>query len=135
MTTSTVDPSKLAPRPVAARPQRERHGWSSRAWSAPASTSAAAPDVHKRLMVLATISILVAPIAGLPFRILAAGPPAFFGLTDLFLLPRVAYDLFSRGRIHRATAGGAIAILASQPLRLMLGGTPAWLAFATWLTR
>ncbi len=92
-------------------------------------------DVHKRLMILATISMLAAPIARLPLSILQAGPPAFFGLADLFLIPCVLYDLITRGRVHRATAWGAIAIVASQPLRLMLGGTGAWLAFAGWLTQ
>jgi hypothetical protein len=92
-------------------------------------------DVHKRLMILATISILAAPIARLPLSILQAGPPAFFGLADLFLIPCVLYDLITRGRVHRATAWGAIAIVASQPLRLMLGGSGAWLAFAGWLTQ
>lgn len=92
-------------------------------------------DVHKRLMILATIALLAAPIARLPLRILEAGPPAFFGLSDLFLLPCVLYDLFTRGRIHSATLWGAVVIVGSQVLRLMLGGTAAWLAFATWLTR
>ena len=92
-------------------------------------------DVHKRLMILVTISILAAPIARLPLSILKAGPPAFFGLADLFLIPCVLYDLITRGRVHRATAWGAIVIVASQPLRLMLGGTGTWLAFAGWLTQ
>jgi hypothetical protein len=92
-------------------------------------------DVHKRLMILATISILAAPIARLPLSILQAGPPAFFGLADLFLIPCLLYDLITRGRVHSATAWGAIVIVASQPLRLMLSGTGAWLAFAGWLTR
>ena len=92
------------------------------------------PDVHKRLMVLATISILSAAIARLPFGILRAGPPAFFGLTDLFIVACVLYDLITRGRIHRATAWGGALIILSQPLRLMISGTSAWMAFATWVT-
>lgn len=92
------------------------------------------PDVHKRLMVLATISILAAAIARLPFDILKAGPPAFFGLTDLFILACIVYDLISRRRLHKATVWGGLAIILSQPLRLIIGGTSAWLAFATWLT-
>jgi len=93
------------------------------------------PDVHKRLMLLATISILAAAIARLPFAFLQAGPPAFFGVTDLFIAACFVYDLITRGRIHRATALGGLLIVASQPLRLMIGGTDAWIAFATWLTR
>ena len=91
-------------------------------------------DVHKRLMVLATISLLAAAIARLPFGILKAGPPAFFGLTDLFIVACVLYDLITRGRLHRATVWGGLFIILSQPLRLMISGTSAWMAFATWLT-
>jgi hypothetical protein len=92
------------------------------------------PDVHKRLMMLATISILAAAVARLPFAIMQAGPIAFFGLTDVFVVVCVLYDLVTLKRIHRATALAALLIIASQPLRLMIGGTQAWLAFATWLT-
>jgi hypothetical protein len=93
------------------------------------------PDVHKRLLVLATISLMSAPIARLPFAFLKAGPPAFFAVTDLFVVACLVYDLVTRGRVHRATAWGAVLIVASQPLRLMISGTDRWLAFATWLTR
>jgi hypothetical protein len=92
------------------------------------------PDVHKRLMMLATISVLDAAIARLPIAIMKAGPPAFFGLTDLFVLACILYDLVTLKRIHRATALAALLIIASQPLRLLLGGTHAWLVFAAWLT-
>ena len=92
------------------------------------------PDVHKRLMMLATISILAAAIARLPFAIMQAGPIAFFGLTDVFVLVCVAYDLITLRRIHRTTALAGLLIVVSQPLRLMIGGTQAWLTFATWLT-
>jgi hypothetical protein len=93
------------------------------------------PDVHKRLMTLATVSLLAAPIARLPFSFMRAGPPAFFGLADLFIVACLVYDLVTRGRIHRATALGGLAIVASQPLRLMISGTPAWLALASWMTQ
>ena len=91
------------------------------------------PDVHKRLMLLATVSILAAAIARLPFAIMQAGPPAFFGFTDVFVAACLFYDLITLRRIHRATALAGLLIVASQPLRLMLGGTHAWLSFAAWL--
>jgi hypothetical protein len=47
----------------------------------------------------------------------------------------LAYDLTTRRRIHPTMAWGGLLIVASQPLRLMLSGTPAWMAFATWVTR
>jgi hypothetical protein len=92
-------------------------------------------DVHKRLMLLATIAILPAAIARLPFAFIQqTGPLAFFGLADLFLVPCIVYDITSRGRVHRATMLGGLLIVASQPLRLMIAGTQAWLSFAGWLT-
>lgn len=90
-------------------------------------------EAHKRLMTLATISLLSAPIARLPF-ILQAGPPAFFGLTDLFILAILVYDLATRRKVHPVTIWGGLLIVVSQPLRLMISGTPAWMAFARWLT-
>ncbi len=93
------------------------------------------PDVHKRLMLLATISILAAAIARLPFAFIQAyGPLAFFGLTDALVVFVVLYDLVTLRRIHRVSALAGLLIIASHPLRMMLGGTHAWLSFATWLT-
>jgi len=92
-------------------------------------------DTHKRLMLLATIAILPAAVARLPFAFIQQyGPVAFFGLTDLFIVPCLLYDLLTRGKPHRATVLGAALIVLSHPLRLIIGSTHAWLTFATWLT-
>jgi uncharacterized membrane protein YozB (DUF420 family) len=88
-------------------------------------------ETHKRLMLLGTITLLGAPIA----RFHLGGPPTFFGLSDLFIVAMVGYDLLTRRKVHPATLWGGLAIVASQPLRLMISATPAWLAFAGWLTR
>ena len=92
-------------------------------------------DVHKRLMLLATIAILPAATARLPFAFIQqAGPLAFFGLADLFIVACLVYDLVARRRLHRATVWGGLLIVVSHPLRLLVGGTRAWLSFAEWLT-
>jgi hypothetical protein len=87
-------------------------------------------EAHKRLMLLATVSILGAAFARWPLAIMAAGPVAFFGATDVLVLAGVAYDLASRRRLHPAYVWGGLLILASQPLRLAIAETGAWLAFA-----
>ena len=92
-------------------------------------------DVHKRLMLVATITVLPAAVARLPFDFIQqVGPLAFFGLPDLFILVILIYDLFTRGRPHRATVWGGLLLIVSHPLRLVVGNTQAWLSFATWLT-
>jgi hypothetical protein len=92
-------------------------------------------DVHKRLMLLATITLLPAAVARIPSDFfLQGGPLVFFGLPDLFILVILIYDLFTRGRPHRATVWGGLLLVVSHPLRFVVGNTQAWLSFATWLT-
>ena len=92
-------------------------------------------EAHKRLMTLAMITLLAAPIARMRFLPLPPGPPTFFALADLFIVALLVYDLTTRKKVHPATIWGGLLIVASQPLRLMIAGTPAWLGFAGWLTR
>jgi hypothetical protein len=91
------------------------------------------PQSHKRLMLLATINLLTAAIARWP-GVLQAGPLAFFGLTDLFIVALAVWDFRTRGRLHPVTLWGGLALIVSQPLRLVASGTEAWLAFARWAT-
>jgi hypothetical protein len=90
-------------------------------------------ETHKRLMTLATVALMSAPLARLPW-VFRVGPPAFFGLTDLFIVAMLVYDLVTRRRVHPATVWGGLVLVASQPLRLMISGTAAWTAFAAWAT-
>jgi uncharacterized membrane protein YozB (DUF420 family) len=87
---------------------------------------------HKRLMILASVNLLGAGIARWPFAFMEVGPAAYFGLADLFIVALAAWDFASRGRLHPATLWGGLAIVVSQPLRLVLSGTAAWASFARW---
>jgi hypothetical protein len=85
------------------------------------------PEAHKRLMLLATISLLDAPIARWPG---APGPAGVFLLVDLFIIAGVVHDLATRRRVHPAYAAGGALVVASQLLREVLGRTAAWQAVA-----
>jgi hypothetical protein len=85
-------------------------------------------QAHKRLMIVGSIALIGAAIARWP-GVIAGGPPAFFVLTDLFLVPLVIWDLRTRGRLHPATLWGGLLLVASQPFRLWLMGTGPWLTF------
>lgn len=91
------------------------------------------PQSHKRWMLLATTALLAAAVARWP-GLGALGPIAFFGGTDLFILALAAWDLRSQGRLHPVTLWGGLAVVLSQPLRLVVSGTEGWLGFAQWAT-
>ncbi len=92
-------------------------------------------ETHKRLMMLATISILTPAIARMRLEVFGLSGPIFnFVVTDLFIVAGVIYDYATRRRVHAAYIWGGLAIIVSQPLRLAIGHTDAWLVFAKWLT-
>jgi len=89
-------------------------------------------EAHKRLMLLAYVSIVVAAVGRFP-GMLPLGPPAFFGLAFLFILAGVIYDKTSRGRVHPVYAWGGTILVISVPLRLLISGTDAWKRVAQWM--
>jgi len=90
-------------------------------------------EAHKRLMLLAYVSIIVAAVARLP-GVIALGPLAFFGLSFLFVVVAATYDLLSRRRVHPVYLWGGALYALSVPLRLAISGTGAWRTLAEWLT-
>ena len=91
-------------------------------------------EIHKRLMLLAAVNLLTPAIARIPLQFIETGGPlVFFGLTDLCVLACIVIDTVKHRRLHPVFVWGMLLIVASQPLRLMLAGTDAWMRFATWL--
>jgi hypothetical protein len=92
-------------------------------------------DWHKRLMLLASLSLLAAAVARIPLDFIGQGGPlAFFGLVDLVILGCLIYDTAINRRLHPAFGWGLLLIVASQVVRLMIAGTDWWMSFALWLT-
>ena len=88
------------------------------------------PETHKRLMLLATIGLLGAVISKWPIAIVRARPAGFFLVTDLFVLAAAGHDLASRRQVHPAYLWGGLVLLVSQPVRLAIAPTDAWIAIA-----
>lgn len=89
------------------------------------------PQSHKRWMLIGTFNLIAAALARWPW-VMNYGPAAYFGLTDLFLVPLVIWDFRTRRKLHPVTLWGGLLLVCSQPLRLLVSGTAAWLAFARW---
>jgi len=88
---------------------------------------------HKRIIYIATTGLLVAAVARLPltFSFRNSGHAAI--LTDVFLLALASYDAWSTRRIHRVTLWASVLLIFVQQVRIPMGGTAVWRAFATWV--
>jgi hypothetical protein len=88
-------------------------------------------DVHKRLMLLSAMNMLPAAVARIPISFIENnGALAFYGIPDLFVVGLVAYDTIKQRRLHPAYFWGALLLIASHPLRIMLARTDIWLTIA-----
>jgi len=87
-------------------------------------------QTHKRLMLLATISILDAAVARLPLEFLRTSNWNYLPTTDVFLLTAILYDLVSRRTVHQAYVWGGALLIIEQALRIPVGETAAWQAIA-----
>lgn len=89
------------------------------------------PELHRRLVVLATISILTPAIARLWF--VHQRPVIALALTNVFVLAAIAYEYRRRGSVHPLYLWGGLVVVASGPLRAALGRTVLWHQFAAYL--
>jgi uncharacterized membrane protein YozB (DUF420 family) len=85
-------------------------------------------ETHKRLMLLATISLLDAAIARWPITFSADW--MFLALTDVFILVSFAYDVATRRWIAGAYLWGGALVVVGQMIRLTVGGTDTWQGLA-----
>ena len=109
------------------------------------------PEVHKRLMLLATVSMLPPAIARLFFAVSVGigpglrpglGPPRTVEgvlapslIADVLILVAVIYDMRTRGRPHPVYVIGGALMLAVQVLRTPMSTTAWWYALADFLAR
>ena len=87
---------------------------------------------HKRLVYLATSACLIAATARWPIiahrNLLRATL-----LSECFLMILISYDLWATHKIHRATLAGGVFLVLVQQVRIPLGHTHPWIAFAGWV--
>jgi len=105
-----------------------------------AMTEIRRPEYHKRLMLLAGISLLDAAVARWFLTFLAppgpAGPPPVFVtippalVAYLLLVVAIVFDWRTRGRPHVVYVVGGIALVALKLLNLPVSATPAWHSLA-----
>lgn len=87
------------------------------------------PEIHKRLMLVATVMLTIAAVARMTFL-----PVSYFVFVAVWLSPiylAMAYDYYRKRIIHPAYVIGFLT-LALIPLRDRVATTEGWQGFATW---
>lgn len=89
------------------------------------------PAAHKRLMLIAALSLMSAPLSRIP---LPPPPAAFFLGTLGVLIALAVYDLTSLKRLHPATLWGGVATVTSIGATPIIGRSPGWQTLVAALT-
>jgi hypothetical protein len=88
------------------------------------------PPAHKRLILIATMALVVAAIARFS---MVHNLDAAYRFSYIFLILLVAYDLWSTRKIHPATLWAAAFLIFVEQISQPVGHTAAWHAFAGWV--
>jgi hypothetical protein len=88
------------------------------------------PETHKRLMLLATLSLLDAAVARWPIPGIGDAPLAYYAVTDAFIVAAMLYDFASRRSVSPVYVWGGLAIVVEQWSRDALGATAVWQSLA-----
>ena len=90
------------------------------------------PAAHKRLMLIATITLLDAAFGRWPIHVPWWNLQLAQMCCYVLLLMVMGYDLWSTGRVHRATVWASVLLIVVQQAPVPLGRTELWQSFATW---
>lgn len=92
-------------------------------------------DVHKRLVLLGSCSILLPALGRIPGFFSIGGLWGLVGFTEIMPLAFILYDTVRCRRLHPAFAWGGLGVVLSWPTFLLAGSTENWLRFTEWLVR
>jgi hypothetical protein len=90
-------------------------------------------DFHKRLMVLATLTLLGPPIDRIPIDFIQTNHLHTLWLAEAFILLCVGVDTISHRRLHPAFGWGALLIIASFHLAFLGASSEWWIRLGTQL--
>src|SRR5258708_4280410 len=101
--------------------------------------SAGRVDIHRRLgiagFLLACLMVILGALAATarwPFAVVHRNPLMGALFSYVFLLVLLAYDLWSTRKVYRATLWAGAFLIFVQQVRIPIGKTAAWHAFAAW---
>ena len=94
------------------------------------------PDMHRRLMIVATIQLVAPAVVRASESLLHIASPAMaIVVLSLMVAACIVYDKMTRGRVHPVFAVLAPLTILTFPLRLLISHTATWHSIAGWLVR
>jgi hypothetical protein len=96
------------------------------------------PDLHKRLILMATIALMGAAVGRMEFlpywhfRGIAA-IRLIWVYTYIFVVPIAAYDLWSTRRLNRATVWSSVFMISVQQGMLLAATSAPWATLVRWM--
>jgi hypothetical protein len=96
------------------------------------------PDLHKRLIILATTALMGAAVGRMAFVPLwhlhgIAVIRLVWAYTYIFIVPIAVFDLWSTRKLNRATAWGSVFMISVQQGMLLVATSAPWNAFVRWM--
>ncbi|HLN01282.1 MAG TPA: hypothetical protein VK335_18480 [Bryobacteraceae bacterium] len=91
------------------------------------------PKAHKRLMLIATITLLDAAFVRWPVHVAWWNLQVAQTCAYPLLLAIIGYDFWSSGKVHRVTLWASALLVVEQQARTIVGHTAIWLSFAAWV--
>lgn len=88
------------------------------------------PAAHKRLLMIGTIGMLDAAVYRMPYAFTRSSHWHADAVSYALLLALMLYDLASTYRVQKATLWASLAVIVVQQVRVPLGFSPPWHAFA-----
>ncbi len=92
-----------------------------------------ASQTHKRLILLATLVIGEAGIFRWPVHWIHEVSHGITMVTYFFLFLIVAYDFYSRRKIHPATLWGGLFLILYEETQSLIGHSQTWHSVASWI--
>jgi hypothetical protein len=93
------------------------------------------PAVHKRLILIATIGLIDAAVGRWPVAFFEHYPKAQDLVPLAFLLAVMIYDMVTQRRILKSTLYASLFLIVIHLVRVPIGLTQPWHAFATWMMK
>jgi hypothetical protein len=91
------------------------------------------PATHKRLILIASITIVDAATGRYPLTKITDLPHLNNVFTQFYTVLLAAFDLWSLKRIHRVTVVAGLFSIVMLLIAIPVGSTRPWIAFANWM--